>query len=330
MHHILHKPPPVRHDIIARSAAMKKVLEQVLHAARTDSTVYIEGKSGTGKELIAKTLHHAGPRRKGPFIAVNCGAIPEALLENELFGHVKGAFTGADDDKQGLLAAAHGGTFFFDEISEMPLTMQVKLLRVLEQREFYPLGGRKKQSFDIRVIAASNKLLAAQVRNGRFREDLYYRIRVIPVLLPPLAERREDIPLLVRHFLESYAAETGRPAKRISPDAMHRLLCHSWPGNIRELKNTIACAVALCDQDVIGEELVRSNLPPDADGILPLKAAKDAFEKRYLSELLGITGGNMSRAAKLAGKYRADLYVLLRKHRLTPSDYRSPDPAQTS
>lgn len=311
-------------NIIGKSRQIKKVLKQVARAAETDSNVYIEGRSGTGKELIAKTLHASSARRKGPFIAVNCGAIPETLLENELFGHERGAFTGADDDKEGLLVAAHTGTIFFDELSEMPPSMQVKLLRVLEEKEFFPLGSSEKRKINIRIIAASNKNLETEVRQGRFREDLFYRVHVIPIKLPSLEERKEDIPELAKHFLEKFTAEMSKPVRKISPEAMQKLLAYPWPGNIRELENTIECAVALADTPVITREHVLRDMPTEPKNFESLKNAKEDFERQYLKDLLEITSGNMSQAAKLAGKYRADLYALLRKYRINPSDFRSP------
>jgi two-component system response regulator GlrR len=308
--------------IIGKSRQMRRVLDQVAMAAGTDSNVYIEGRSGTGKELIAKTLHTSSARRNGPFIAVNCGAIPETLLENELFGHARGAFTGADDDEEGLLAAAHTGTIFFDELSEMPPSMQVKLLRVLEEKEFFPLGSREKKKIDIRIIAASNKNLEMEVRQGRFREDLFYRVHVIPIKLPALEERREDIPELVKHFLEKFSKEMSKSIREISPEAMQKLLAHPWPGNIRELENTIECAVALADTPVITQQHILRDMPKEQRPFESFKDAKEIFERQYLMELLEITSGNMSQAAKLAGKYRADLYTLLRKHHIDPSDFR--------
>jgi two-component system response regulator GlrR len=311
-------------NIIGRSRRMKMVLEQVTHAAETDSNICIEGRSGTGKELIAKTLHLSSSRRDGPFVAVNCSAIPETLLENELFGHAKGAFTGADQDHQGLLEAADAGTFFLDEISEIPLSMQVKLLRVLEEREFFPLGSQKLKKIDIRVIAASSKNLLQEVTQGRFREDLFYRIHVIPILMPSLSERKEDVPLLALHFLEKYSTEMSKSIREISPAAMQKLMAYHWPGNVRELENTIECAVALAETPVITEQQILKGGSQTEKPFEPWKNAKEEFEKQYLVQLLETTAGNMSQAAKLSGKYRADLYALLRKYDIDPSTYRNP------
>jgi two-component system response regulator GlrR len=220
-------------NIIGNSDGMRKVLEQVAQAAETESTVHVEGESGTGKELIAKSLHLASSRMDGPFVAINCAAIPETLLESELLGYKKGAFSGANKDKKGLFVEAHNGTFFLDEISEMPLTMQTKLLRVLEEREFYPLGGSKTIKVNTRIITASNKELAEEVEKGNFRKDLFYRIHVILIKIPPLRERKEDIPLLAKHFLNKYAILMQREIKGFSAPAVQKLLHHSWPGNVR-------------------------------------------------------------------------------------------------
>ena len=309
-------------NIIGKSARMKHVLEQVTQAAVTDSNVHIEGESGTGKELIAKSLHLASTRKKGPFVAINCAAIPETLLESELFGYKKGAFSGAVGDKKGLFTQAHNGSFFMDEISEMPYSMQSKLLRVLEEREFYPLGGNQTVKVNARIITASNKDLETQVSQRLFREDLYYRIHVILIKLPPLRVRKEDIPLLARHFLKKCALEMNKNMSGFTAPALQKLLEHSWPGNVRELENAIESAVALA----VGEEITEDLLLPKYDlqtaSIKPLKKAKDDFLKDYLVQLIEFTGGNVSQAAKLAGKYRADLYELLKKYKLDPASFR--------
>jgi len=308
--------------IVYKSEKMKRVLEQVTHAGGVDSNVHIEGESGTGKELIAKTLHVASSRRDGSFVAINCAAIPENLLESELFGFERGAFTGAARGRKGLFALAHQGTFFLDEISEMPLSMQVKLLRVLEEREFYPLGGDKPIKVDVRIIVASNKNLEEEVEKGSFRKDLYYRIHVIPIKLPPLRERKEEIPLLARYFLKKISKKMNKRITALSPSVLQKLILYSWPGNVRELENTIECAVAMTTQDVITEDLVLQPQESESGQLIPLKSAKEDFEKNYLIQLIELTQGNVSQAAKLAGKYRADLYELLKKHDLNPADFR--------
>ena len=311
-------------NIIGRSEKMKRVLEQVAQAANSDSNVYIEGESGTGKELIAKTLHLASSRHNGPFVAINCAAIPETLLESELFGYEKGAFTGASGSKRGLLAEAHRGSFYLDEISEMPPGIQAKLLRVFQAKEleFYPLGGRKTIRVDVRLIASSNKNLRAEIEKGNFRQDLFYRIHVIRIRLPALRERREDIPLLAEHFLKEYSKQMGKRSKGFSAPALQKLMLHSWPGNVRELENTIESAVVMANQDVITDDFILQTPDPDKQSLRPLRDAKEDFERSYLVQLIELTQGNVSQAAKLAGKYRADLYELFRKHDIDPADFR--------
>ncbi len=235
---------------------MQRVLETVSHIAPTDSTVYIHGESGTGKELVARAIHLAGQRRDQPFVAINCAALPETLLESELFGHEKGSFTGAIKSSRGLFVQAQGGTIFLDEIGDMPLSIQAKFLRVLQERQFHPVGADQPVQVDVRVIVATNKDLEEGVRQGTFRDDLYYRIHVIPILLPPLRERRDDIPLLVSHFIKKYGEQMGRKVKGLTPAAMQRLMVHDWPGNVRELENTIEYAVAMTKEDVISEDLI--------------------------------------------------------------------------
>jgi two-component system response regulator GlrR len=309
-------------NIIGKSGKMKKVLEQVAQAAESDSSVYIEGESGTGKELIAKILHVASTRKEGPFVAISCAAIPENLLESELFGYEKGAFTGATRSRKGHLSQAEKGSLLLDEMSEMPLSMQAKLLRVLQEKEFYPLGGEKLMKMDTRIIVASNKNLSSEVEKGNFREDLFYRIHVIPIKLPPLRERKESIPLLAKHFLKIYSKKIKKKMRGFSPSAIQKLILHSWPGNVRELENTVECAVAMATKDVITEDMVLQTRTIEQESLIPLKAAKQNFEKNYIIQLIEITQGNVSQAAKLAGKYRADLYDLLRKYHIDPSDFR--------
>jgi two-component system, NtrC family, response regulator GlrR len=307
--------------IVARSSSMKTLLDKVAQVACTDSNVYIEGESGTGKELIARCLHAASTRKDGPFIAINCAAIPENLLESELLGYEKGAFTSADRRREGLFARAHGGSFFFDEISELPLAMQAKLLRILEEREFYPLGSNRKVTVDVRIIAASNSNLEKRIEEGTFREDLFYRIHVIPISIPPLRKRKEDILPLARHFLAAYSTEAGKVLTDIAPAAVQKLMDSRWPGNVRELENAMEYAVAMATGDVITPDLIAGPSPENGDPA-PLRDAKETFEKDYLVQLLELNRGNVSQAAKMAGKYRADFYVLLRKHGLDPTDFR--------
>jgi len=312
-------------NIIGKSEATKKVLDRVAQAAQVDSFVYVSGESGTGKELIAKTLHLASSRKNEPFVPINCAAIPESLLESELFGYEKGAFTGATQSRRGLFAQADGGTFFLDEVSEMPLTMQAKLLRVLGDMAFYPLGGRRLVRVNVRMIAASNKNLEEEVKLGRFREDLFYRIHVIHIPIPPLRERKEDIPLLARHFLKKYAEKAKKEIVGFSAAAFRKLMIHHWPGNVRELENCVESAVAMANQEIITDDLILQNSLKGQEGPKSFKDAKADFEKEYLIQLLQMTKGNITEAGKLAGKHRADLYELLRKHDLDPHAYRKPD-----
>ncbi|MEW6670029.1 MAG: sigma-54 dependent transcriptional regulator [Thermodesulfobacteriota bacterium] len=309
-------------NILGKSERMQRVLDQAAQAAATDSVVLLKGESGTGKELIARALHVAGSRREGPFVAVNCAAIPETLLESELFGYEPGAFTGADRSKKGFFALAHRGTLFLDEISEMALTMQAKVLRVLEGMEFYPLGSAKTVKVDVRIIAATNRDLEEEVKKEHFRQDLFYRIHVIPIQLPPLRERKEDIPVLARHFLKQYSEKMKRDIEGFSPAALRKLLSHDWPGNVRELENAVEGAVAMCTAKVITDDLLLPTRDADGKGLRSLKEAKQDFERDYLVQLVELTGGNVSQAAKLSGKHRADLYELLRKHNLDPGQFR--------
>ena len=309
-------------SIIGRSQKMEEVLEQVTKAADSDSTIIIEGESGTGKELIAKTLHLASPRADKQFVAINCAAIPETLFESEMFGYEKGAFTGAIQNKEGLLFQAQGGTFFLDEISEMPLSMQVKLLRVMQEKEFFPVGGRKTIKMDIRFIATTNRNLKEEVKNGNFREDLFYRIHVIDIHLPPLRERQGDVPVLSHYFLDKLAKEMNKEITGFSAAALQKLMLHSWPGNVRELQNTIESAVAMATENIISDDLILPALKTKVNNLKPLKDAKENFEKNYLLQLVEITEGNMAQAARLAGKYRADLYELLKKYDLKPANFR--------
>lgn len=310
--------------IVARSEKMKRVLEMVSQIARTDSTVYIHGESGTGKELIAKAIHLGSDRKSKPFVAINCAALPEPLLESKLFGHEKGAFTGAVRSSKGLFAQAHEGTIFLDEIGDMSLTIQAKLLRVLQERQFYPVGSEMLVEVDVRVLIATNKNLEDQVKQGLFREDLFYRIHVIPIYLPPLRERKEDIPLLVEHFLKKFNQQMKKEVRGLTPEAMQKLMLYDWPGNIRELENVIEFAMALTQNELISENLILQTKEKaiSQEPLKPLKEAKEAYEKTYLINLLQICQGNVSQAARMAGKYRADFYDLLKKHGLKSEDFK--------
>ncbi|MEW5744747.1 MAG: sigma-54 dependent transcriptional regulator [Nitrospirota bacterium] len=309
-------------NIIARSESMQMVLEQVARIAKTECTVHVQGESGTGKELIAKAIHLASLRNEAPFVAINCAAIPETLLESALFGHERGAFTGAVKSSRGLFAQADGGTIFLDEIGDMPLSIQAKLLRVLQERQFYPVGSEKPAEVDIRVIVATNKDLEAEVKKGSFREDLFYRIHVIPIYLPPLRDRREDIPLLADYYLKNMAEQMNKPLKGFTPEAMQKLMSYDWPGNVRELRNSIEYAAAMSHQETITEDLILQNRDVQSEEIKPLKEARDAFERGYLIRMLEFTKGNVSKASMLAGKYRADFYNLMKKYNLNPDVFK--------
>ena len=328
-------------NIIARSVRMRSVLDVVTRIANLDSTVHIHGESGTGKELIAKAIHLASDRRDNAFVALNCAALPEALLESELFGHEKGAFTGAIRSTKGLFTQAHRGTLFLDEIGDMPLSTQSKLLRVLQERQFYPVGSDLPVDVDVRVIVATNKDLEEQVKKNLFREDLFYRIHVIPICLPPLRERKEDIVPLVESFVKKFSHQMKKEVKGFTPEALKKLMLHHWPGNVRELENTIEYAIAMTQKDIVTEDFILQTktvasengrghtqeiLGAATPGLKSLKDARDAFEREYLVQVLAMTEGNVSQAAKLAGKYRADFYDLLKKHDLKVDDFKRTKP----
>ena len=308
-------------NIIAKSKPMRDVLDQVARIGETESNVAIYGASGTGKELIAKSIHIASPRKDFPFLAINCAAIPESLLESELFGYEKGAFTGAVKKTKGLFTRADKGTLFLDEIGDMPLSIQAKLLRVLQERTFVPLGSEEQVLVNVRIIIATNKDLKAEVKKGNFREDLFYRIHVIPVELPLLKDRKEDIPPLVEHFIRKYSELMDKKVKAISPAAMQKLMLHDWPGNVRELENVIEFAVAMTDSDTLKDNLVLQKKTGQEE-LLTLQEARAGFEEKYIRDLLKITGGNVSKAAELAGKYRADLYNLMKKYDISPQEFK--------
>jgi two-component system response regulator GlrR len=310
-------------DIVAKSGKMKEILHNVSRIAKTDCTVHIYGESGTGKELIAKAIHLASTRKDNPFVAINCAAIPETLLESELFGHEKGAFTGAYQRTKGLFSKANGGTIFLDEIGDMPALTQAKLLRVLQDKQFYPVGSEKPLDVDIRIIVATNKDLEAEVKKGLFREDLYYRIHVIPITLPPLRERKEDIRDLAEYYINKFSLDMKKEIKGLTPQAMHKLMLYDWPGNVRELINTIEYAAAMSHQELITEDLILNTKEVNSEDLRPLKEARDSFERGYLIRILEITSGNISKASLLAGKYRADFYNLLKKYGLKPENFKS-------
>lgn len=330
--------------LLGTSAQIAETRERIARAAGTEATVLLLGESGTGKELAARNLHDLSPRHEGPFVAINCGALPGDLLESELFGHVRGAFTGAIKEKEGLFAAAQKGTVFLDEVGDAPPEVQVKLLRVLENRNYTPVGATDPRPTDVRVVAATNQDLARLVGEGRFREDLYYRLHVVPVWMPPLRERVEDIPILAEVFLARTSRQYRLSRVELSGEALEFLVGHHWPGNVRELANVVEAAAVMSRDGVITLNHLSAVLPrPPKDasrppqatppgsvpthnstGILPLREAKRIFEREYLVRVLTECAGNVSAAARLAERNRSDFHDLLRRHDLNAIDFRDP------
>ncbi|HET9552908.1 MAG TPA: sigma-54 dependent transcriptional regulator [Anaeromyxobacteraceae bacterium] len=305
-------------DMIGSGPGMQKVFELVKKVAPSNASVVIGGESGTGKEVVARAIHSLSPRKDKPFVALNCSAIPATLIESELFGYERGAFTGADQRRLGNFELASNGTLFLDEIGELPLELQAKFLRVLEERKIRRLGGRAEVDVDVRVICATNRDLKEEIRRGRFREDLFFRLGVFTIHLPPLKERREDIPLLVHHFIEKFNAETGKRVQGLTPQATAVLQAYAWPGNIRELRNTVERAMILVDGEIIGEE----QLPPDMQSShpeaatlrVPLGLGLDQVEKDYILASLQRNGGNKARTAELLGISEKTLYNKLNRY----------------
>lgn len=313
-------------DIITSSAKMQQLLEQAKLLARSDINIMIRGESGTGKELLASTLQAASNRASKPFIAINCSAIPADLLESELFGHVKGAFTGASRDNKGLFASADGGTVFLDEIGDMPAPLQVKLLRVLQEQKIRPVGSQQDIGIDVRVLSATHQNLEDAIRDGGFREDLYYRLNVASLSLPPLRERRADVQLLAKHFLQSIAQRTRSSPKRFSAEALCALMSYDWPGNIRQLSNVVEQLAALSPAAIIGEAQTTAALPQEklkTEAIPSLAQARKQFERDYLEQVLISTQGNVTDAARQAGRNRSDFHKLIKKHQLNPDILRN-------
>lgn len=302
-------------EIVAESSQMKKILETAKKIAPFDTTVLITGESGTGKEMIANFIHNNSLRKDKPFVAINCGAIPSDLLESELFGYKKGAFTGANTDKKGLIEEAEGGTLFLDEIGDLPIDLQVKLLRVLQEKEIKPVGSNKSKKINVRFITATNRDLKKMVEEGKFREDLYYRINVIPIHIPPLRERKEDIIPLARFFIKRFCSKYGIPQKKLSDNVKNKLLRYEFKGNVRELENIIERAVLTTEGEQIEDIPInvskRYNFSSD---LKPFKKAKEEFEKNYLETLLTYTGRNISKASKVAGITRAQIYRMIKKY----------------
>ena len=310
-------------EIITRNQSMKEILNQAKMVAATDARVLINGESGTGKELLARAIHNASPRHAQPFVAINCSAMAENLLESELFGHEKGAFTGATRSHKGLFQAAEGGTLLLDEIGDMPMRLQVKLLRVLQEHQVRPVGSTEAIDVDVRVISATHRDLQELMGEGRFREDLYYRLNVVNIKIPTLDQRREDIPLLVAHFLQQIAREAGQERKVYAPEAVEMLVTAEWPGNIRQLYNVVRQNVALSRSPVISAELVQQSLGEHSGKLLSFSDARDEFTRNYLSQILQITTGNVSQAARLAKRNRTDFYKLLARHDLNPDQFKT-------
>ena len=312
-----------RREIITQSPTMLDLLSKAKLAAESGSAVLILGESGSGKEMLARAIHWASNRSAEPFVAVNCGAIPDTLLESELFGHSKGAFTGAVKDYPGLFRSAQGGTLFLDEIGDMPLALQVKLLRVLQEKHMRPVGSVESFDIDVRIISATHRQLEEEIADGNFREDLYYRLNVVSLELPNLACRREDIPLLAQHFLQELVVRSGKKVSGFAPEAMELLLSAAWPGNVRQLFNVVEQAVALSTSPVIPEELVSSAIKESPEQILPFSEARREFEQQYLLHLMQITKGNVSHAARIAGRNRTEFYKLLGRHHIVPSLFKN-------
>ncbi|QTP56957.1 two-component system response regulator GlrR [Billgrantia sulfidoxydans] len=311
-----------RASIITRSPEMERVLEQARMVASSDVSVLITGPSGSGKELLARAIHDASPRANKPFVAINCGALPEQLLESELFGHAKGAFTGAVSDHKGLFQAAEGGTLFLDEIGDMPLPLQVKLLRALQERQIRPLGSTQSIPVNVRILSATHRDLSQAMHQGEFREDFFYRLNVVNLKLPALKDRAEDVPLLARHLV-AQAAERHKPfVKGFSPEALNLLATSAWPGNVRQLVNVVEQCVALTRSPMIPEALVAQALAAEDCALPTFNDARASFERSYLVKVLKITEGNVTQAARIAGRNRTDFYKLLSRHELEPSTFK--------
>ena len=313
-----------RAGVLTRSRAMLNLLDELELIAESDASVLILGESGTGKEVIARAIHEASARAEGPFVPLNCAAMPADLLEAELFGYVKGAFTGADRDRQGLFVQADGGTLLLDEIGDMPMEFQAKLLRAVQEKAVRPVGGGREISVDVRLLSATHRDLEQALNAGELREDLYYRLNVVRLELPPLRERPEDIPLLAEHFLAEF--QSGRAESKkvssFSAEAMRQLIAYAWPGNIRQLRNVVEQVSALCRKGPVPLDLVRRALRQEQGELLPLAEARTGFERDYLIRVLRMTQGNVAEAARIAGRNRTEFYRLLKRHHLESSDFK--------
>lgn len=312
-----------RAEIITRSQRMESLLGQAKLVAATDASVFIQGESGTGKELLARAIHHASPRHAKPLVAINCGAIPENLLESELFGHSKGSFTGATKAHVGLFQSADGGTLFLDEIGDMPMALQVKVLRALQERSIRPVGSTADIKVDIRLISATHRNLTSEMQNGRFREDLFYRINVVGLAIPSLAERREDISLLANHFVGIYNQKYKKKVHGFAPEALEILIAAPWPGNVRQLQNMVEQVVVLATTQIIPASLVQKSLQDESNGIIPFDDARRNFEQAYLINLMKLTQGNVTHAARLAQRNRTEFYRLLERHHIQANTFKN-------
>jgi len=303
-----------REDIVTPSSLMQDLLAKAQRVAAGDASVLIQGESGSGKELLARAIHRASPRANQPFVAINCGAIPETLLESELFGHTKGSFTGAIADQRGLFVAADKGTLFLDEIGDMPLALQVKLLRVIETREVRPIGATRSIPFDVRIISATHRDLAKEKESGAFREDLYYRLNVVTLKLPALDDRPEDIALLAEYFLKKLSPRYGRDKASFSPEALELLVKAKWPGNVRQLYNVVEQSIALCPTQIIPQAFVEQAIQVEMHEMTSFEDARKRFERDYLTRILKLTRGSVTQAARLARRNRTEFYKLLQRH----------------
>ncbi len=312
-----------RADILTRSSTMESLLGQAKLVANTDASVFIQGESGSGKELLARAIHRYSARSAKPFVAINCGAIPENLLESELFGHSKGAFTGAINNHVGLFQSAEGGTLFLDEIGDMPQALQVKVLRALQERAIRPVGSTTNIDIDLRLISATHRNLVNEMKEGRFREDLFYRINVVSLEIPSLANRREDVSLLANHFLQVFSQKYKKKLHSFAPDALETLITAPWPGNVRQLQNIVEQTVVLATTQVIPVNLVQKALQEGSNSVVPLDVARQQFEFNYLINLLKTTEGNVTQAAKLAQRNRTEFYRLLDRHNIKASTFKN-------
>ena len=319
-----------RADILTRSSTMESLLGQAKLVANTDASVFIQGESGSGKELLARAIHRYSARSAKPFVAINCGAIPENLLESELFGHSKGAFTGAINNHVGLFQSAEGGTLFLDEIGDMPQALQVKVLRALQERVIRPVGSTTNIDIDLRLISATHRNLVNEMKEGRFREDLFYRINVVSLEIPSLANRREDVSLLANHFLQMFSQKYKKKLHSFAPDALETLITAPWPGNVRQLQNIVEQTVVLATTQVIPVNLVQKALQEGSNSVVPLDVARQQFESNYLINILKTTEGNVTQAARLAQRNRTEFYRLLERHNIQASTFKNSSEDESS